>query len=624
MLGTLGRASDALQAGNIGEAEFLLKLVLTNDKNNFDALHTLGLIEGQRGNFAQALHHLIAAVRARPNFPDALVNLGRVQFHLGDQKHAVASYEKALKLAPDHALAHSNFSCVLRHQGRLDEALSHCDRAVQIDGRFADAWDNRGNILCDLGRLDEALTSYEKALSINPNLSSAASQRIHIKSLLCDWHDFQRHCDYLIATVRSGASRVAPFTFLAVPATPEDQSKCARTFHAQNYSSAVEPLWKGARYAHDRVRIGYLSADFHNHPTAHLLAGVVEQHNRQRFETIAVSYGVDDGSELRSRLCAGFERFVDVRDESDAHVARLMHQLEIDIAVDLKGYTSGCRPAILAMRPAPIQVNYLGFPGTMGAPYIDYIIADRVVIPENQYQWYSEKIVSLPDSYQVNDDKRVVADKAFTRTEMGLPATGFVYACFNNSYKITPHIFDCWMRLLQQVEGSVLWLFEANATAASNLRKEASARGVGPRRLIFAKRMPLPEHLARHRLADLFLDTLPYNAHTTASDALWAGLPVLTRLGGTFAGRVAASLLHAINLPELITTSLDDYQALAVALARKPAQLAAIKHKLAENRLAAPLFDTKRFTRSIEAAYCAMHERHVTGLGPDHIVIANS
>jgi predicted O-linked N-acetylglucosamine transferase (SPINDLY family) len=266
-------------------------------------------------------------------------------------------------------------------------------------------------------------------------------------------------------------------------------------------------------------------------------------------------------------------------------------------------------------------VNYLGYPGTMGAEYIDYIIADRIVIPEDQHEFYSEKIAYLPNSYQVNDAKRSIADRAFTRTELGLPLTGFVYCCFNNNYKITPRVFDCWMRILKQVEGSVLWLLEDNAKAASNLRKEAVARGVDAERLIFANRMPLPDHLARHRLADLFLDTLPCNAHTTASDALWAGLPVLTCLGETFAGRVAASLLNAIGLPELISATLETYEQMAIDLARHPEKLAVIKRKLAGNRLTTPLFDTKRFTKHIEAAYTAMYERHQAGLPPDHIVI---
>ena len=344
---------------------------------------------------------------------------------------------------------------------------------------------------------------------------------------------------------------------------------------------------------------------------------------QSRFEMTAISIGPDDNSEMRQRLKHSFDHFIDATILSDEEIASRIRVTEIDILIDLKGFTQDARTNVFARRPAPIQANYIGYPGTMGAEYIDYIIADQTVIPENSKQYYLEKIVYLPTSYQVNDSKRFISDKAFTRTQLGLPPTGFVFCSFNNNYKITPRIFDCWMRILKQVESSVLWLLEDNPTAASNLRKEATTRGVNPERLIFAKRLPIAEHLARHRLADLFLDTLPYSAHTTASDALWAGLPVLTCLGETFAGRVAASLLNAIGLPELIAATPEAYEQMAIDLATHPEKLAVIKRKLAENRLTTPLFDTKLFTKHIEAAYIAMYERHQAGLAPDHISIPN-
>ncbi|HEX7791942.1 MAG TPA: hypothetical protein VF467_15615, partial [Afipia sp.] len=306
-----------------------------------------------------------------------------------------------------------------------------------------------------------------------------------------------------------------------------------------------------------------------------------------------------------------------------ADIARLLRELEIDIAVDLNGYTEGMRPGVLAHRPAPVQVNYLGFPGTLGAAYMDYIVADATVIPDRQRPFFTEKVVHLPDSYQANDRLRPISDRTFARDELGLPPDGFVFCCFNNNYKITPQTFDGWMRILVHVPGSVLWLIEDNATASANLRKEAAARGVDPQRLVFAARMVPEEHLARHRCADLFLDNMPYNAHTTASDALWAGLPLLTCAGETFAGRVAASLLRAMGLPELVTSSQDDYERLAVELATKPDRLKALRQKLADNRLTAPLFDTVRFTRHLEQAYGAMHTRRKAGQKPEHIVIGS-
>ena len=353
------------------------------------------------------------------------------------------------------------------------------------------------------------------------------------------------------------------------------------------------------------------------------MAGLFEQHDRSRFKIIGVSFGVDDRSEIRKRVVAAFDEFYDVRTKSDQQVAELLHDLQIDIAIDRNGYTEDSRPGIIALRPVPIQVSYLGFPATMGTPFIDYIIADKVVAPFGHQQFFTETIVHLPDSYQVNDREYKISESTPRRQELGLPR-GVVFCCFNNNYKITPRIFECWMRILQQVPDSVLWLLQSNATAASNLKKEAAGKGINSDRLIFAERMLSPEHLARHRLADLFLDTLPYNAHATAADALWAGLPVLTCMGETFAGRVAASLLHAIRLPELITTTLEAYEHMAIDLAMHPEKLAMIKRKLADNRLTTPLFDTKRFTKNIEAAYTAMYERHKAGLAPDNIIIQNS
>jgi predicted O-linked N-acetylglucosamine transferase (SPINDLY family) len=378
-----------------------------------------------------------------------------------------------------------------------------------------------------------------------------------------------------------------------------------------------DPLWRGERYGHDRIRIAYLSADFRSHAVSHLLAGLIERHDRARFETIALSFGPDDGSEMRSRLSSAFERFIDVSDKSDREIAAMLRGLEIDIAVDLMGYTQDSRTGIFALRAAPVQINYLGYPGTMGADFMDYILADRTVIPERQQGDYAEKVVCLPDSFQPNDDARRIAERTPTRAEAGLPERGFVYCSFNNNYKITPAVFDIWMRLLRKIEGSVLWLRHSSTATADNLRREAGARGIDASRIVFAGQTKrLEDHLARHRLADLFLDTLPYNAHTTASDALWAGLPVVTCLGTTYAGRVAASLLHAVGLPELITQSLEDYEALALRLAMETDTLSAIKAKLARNRATHPLFDTDRYRRHLESAYATMWERYQRGEPP--------
>jgi predicted O-linked N-acetylglucosamine transferase (SPINDLY family) len=374
--------------------------------------------------------------------------------------------------------------------------------------------------------------------------------------------------------------------------------------------------WTGGRYRHERIRLAYVSAHFRNHPMGHLMAALFEQHDRNRFETIAVSLGPNDRSAMRSRLEGAFEKFIEVERQSDHEVARMMREMEVDIAVDRTGFTTGARPGIFALRAAPIQVNYLAYPGTMGADFIDYLIADDTVLPREKRPSYAEKVVYLPDSYLVNDSGRRISEDMPTRSEAGLPDRGFVFCSFNNHYKITPRVFDAWMSLLRQVDGSVLWLLDGTATMRRNLWREAGAREIDPQRLIFAPRITPEDHLARHRLADLFLDTLPCNAHTTASDALWAGLPVLTCAGTTFAGRVAASLLQAIGLPGLITGSLGEYESLALRLATEPPALKEIRQQLARNRAIRPLFDTDRFRRHIEGAYVEMWERHQRGESP--------
>jgi predicted O-linked N-acetylglucosamine transferase (SPINDLY family) len=401
---------------------------------------------------------------------------------------------------------------------------------------------------------------------------------------------------------------VAPFTLLAYCDDPALHRQCAETFVADRMPERPEPMWRGPPVRHDKIRVAYLSADFHQHATAYLVAELFELHDRARFEIFGLAFDWDDGSAVRRRLVKSFDQFHDVRTRSNQEVARLLHQNEIDIAIDLKGHTGDARLGIFAYRGAPIQASYLGYPGTIGAPFIDYIVGDPVVTPLDHAPFYVEKIVQLPDCYQVNDRKRAIPDETPSRAEAGLPADGFVFCCFNNNYKITAPVFDVWMRLLQAVPGSVLWLLRDNAAAERNLRREAQARGIDPARLVFADRTDLASHLARHRRADLFLDTAPYNAHTTASDALWAGVPLITCRGNAFAGRVGASLLHAVGLGELVTDSLADYEALARRLATDKAQLAGVRQRLADNRLTCRLFDADRFRRHIEAAYSTMWE----------------
>jgi protein O-GlcNAc transferase len=417
--------------------------------------------------------------------------------------------------------------------------------------------------------------------------------------------------------VLAGKSIVSPFTLIGYGATPALQLECARAYAAHLFPTLPQPMCAAPRRARDRLRVAYLSANFNRHAMAYLMVNLFERHDRARFEIVGLSFGADDGSETRARVAQSFDQFYDVRRFGDREIAKLVYELKIDIAVDIMGYTQDARPGILSHRPAPIQVNYLGYPGTMGADFIDYIIADAIVVPPDEDAFYAEKVVRLPDCYQVNDRGRRIAERAPSRQEAGLPERGFVFCSFNNSYKITAAMFDVWMELLSQVQGSVLWLIGDNEPTERNLRQEAALRGIDPSRLVFAPRIEQAEHLARHRLADLFLDTLPYNAHTSCSDALWAGLPVLTCRGEAFAGRVAASLLQAVGLPELVTSSLADYAALARWLAEDPHLLGEIRKRLAENRLSRPLFDTDLTRRHIEAAYTTMWRLHEGGKAPE-------
>jgi len=450
-------------------------------------------------------------------------------------------------------------------------------------------------------------------LELDPDIPHVWGSLIRYRLQCCDWRALQRGRADIAAALRAGKAIMEPSITVALSDSPAEQLQCARRWLAEDADKPVEAVWRGERYCHARIRVAYLSSDFRVHSTAFLIAGVFEHHEKSRFETFAISYGPEEPSEMRARLRDAFDEFIDVRGKTDFEVASLLRQKEVDIAVDLKGYTHDCRPGILGFRPAPIQAHYLGYPCTMGKDYIDYMIADRIVIPPDHRAYYSEKIVYLPDSYQANDSKRRASEGEATRVDVGLPPSAFVFASFNSVYKITPEVFAIWMRLLHHVDDSVLWVLADNEIAERNLRREAATHRIASERVIFAPRVAYPDHLKRQHLADLFLDTLPCNAHTTASDALWAGLPLITVTGTTFAGRVATSLLHAVGIPELATDSLDAYEALALKLAQDRSALAAMRAKLARNRDTYPLFDTKRFTRHLEAAYVTMWERYQRG-----------
>jgi protein O-GlcNAc transferase len=791
IIATLNQAVAAHRAGDLSRAESLYKLVLASDPKQFDAMHMLGIVAGQRGDYREGVRRITEALNIRPNATDGYINLGRMQAELKDHAGACVSYSKALSLNPNLPLAHNNFSIILRRIGNCEEALRHCEKAVALAPNYPEAWNNRGNALFDLGRHDEALasydralalapalaeallgrgnallalerfeeaiasydkvlstrpdnadchagrglalqalgrtdaalTSYERALAINPQNGDAWFSRgnalqqlrrfpealasydkalairpdfaeayydrgralqalrrfddalgdfgtalalkplyadclysygnalrelnrledaiaaferlldfapdyeflkgmlLYTKMFCGDWDEFESLADAVKSGVESGQKAAEPFVYQAVSHSVADLQRCAETFAAARYPRADTAVWSGERYDHGKIRIGYVSGEFRYQATSILIAELFERHDKDRFALYAFDNGWDDGSSLRARINRACDEVVDIAGLDDLAAANAIKRREIDILVDLNGYFGSDRTGVFAFKPAPVQVNYLGFPGTMGADYMDYIIADAVVIPPEQRAFYTEKVVYLPDAYQANDTKRRLAERAPTRGEFGLPDRAFVFCCFNNTYKITPDVFDIWMRLLGRVEGSVLWLLRHNEVTPRNLRKRAQQRGIAPERLVFATGIPLEEHLARHRLADLFLDTLPYNAHTTGNDALWAGLPLVTCEGSTFPGRVASSLLQAVGLPELIAGSLAEYEELASKLAQDSALRASLKAKLARNRGACALFDAERFARHIEAAYTVMWERARRGEPPESFAV---
>ncbi|HYM17192.1 MAG TPA: tetratricopeptide repeat protein [Micropepsaceae bacterium] len=597
------------------EAQALLDRSLALEPRNVIALNALGNIARTEHRHEDALTfygRVLALDRA--NVP-ALFNRGVVLSDLGGWADALTSYDAALALMPTYGEAHSEKGRALAELGRPEEALLSFAAALKLKPDLVEAYQNRINVLKDLGRLDDALADYERVIALGRDRPYVTGDYLALKMDMCLWEGWEELCRSVVEGVASGARVTAPFELIKIASTPELQKHCAEIYVRDSFLSS-RPLASKA-YRHDKIRLAYVSNEFKEHATAYLAAELFERHDRGEFETYAISFGVPKGDAMEARLREAFDHFVPAANQTSEAIARMIAGHEIDIAVDLKGFTRDSRPEIFAMKPAPILASYLGWPGTTGAPYMDYLIADATLIPREHRDGYTEKLVLLPDSYQPNDAKRAIAETP-PRGELGLPEQAFVFASFNAAFKLTPDLFDVWARLLKAVDGSVLWLLDSNESAKRNLLREARARNVAER-LVFAPKLPLAQHLARHRAADLFLDSFHCNAHTTASDALWAGLPLLTRLGPTFASRVAASLLKAVRLPELIAESADDYEAKAIRLAREPALLHALKERLKTNRATCPLFDAKKLAKNLERAYHEMHRRHVSGEAPDHI-----
>ncbi len=617
----LGKLRD--RQGRLDEAEAHFRKAIELQPALAPLHANLGGVLLARKDFAGAQAACQRAVELDRRLPDGWRNLGLALGELKRLREAEAAYRTAIELEPGSPEAWSNLGNLLTEGLRLEEAEAAYRKALDLDPRSAETWSNLGNALRELKRFEAAIECLERARALNPNLDYGQGTLLATRMRICDWTSVASETAGLTAAIAAGRKAAKPFDVLSLSADLGVQRAAAEIWSQDRWPQPDPAFAVGARQGKERITVGYFSADFHDHATAHLMIGFFEEHDRSAFETIAFDFGPRRDDEMARRLSAAFDRFMDVRSMADEEIADLSRNLGVDIAVDLKGFTQDSRPGIFSRRAAPIQVSYLGYPGTLGSGWMDYLLADPVVIPPSSYPFYCEKIVQLPHCYQMNDGRRPIADTVWRRADAGLPEAGFVFCCFNNSFKINPEVFDVWMRILTQVEGSVLWLLEDTAAAARHLATQAVERGVAAERLVFAQRVPVADHLARHRLADLFLDTLPYNAHTTASDALWAGLPVVTCMGDSFASRVAASLLSAVGLPELIAQDRSAYERLAVALATEPVRLRSIRERLAHNRLNTPLFDTALSTRHIEAAFVAMMERHRRGLTPAHLQIPN-
>lgn len=642
-----------LQSGRFRDSEQLFAVAIRLNQQVPELFYGRGCAQQSMQRYEESLASFARALALRPNYIEARNNRGvtllkmkryqdalatfemlnatddhgrslifnnRAAALLGLKRHgeALQCAEASLALKPDQPTALSTLAAVLAALGRYDDALARYDRSLALDPANPEVRNSRADMLLMLRRFEEAMADYERLMQAGYDFEYTLGNLAICRAHCCDWRDLALLKRDIEAGLRVGRRVLQPFGSLMLMNSPADQLQSARIWVADKFPPQPA-LYRGERYAHDRIRVAYVSGDLKAHPIASLMADVFDRHDRVRFETTAMSFGLDDGSAMRSRLKKAFDRFIDIEGMGDLDAARALKELEIDIAVDLTGFTGASRSAIFANRPAPIQVNFLGYPGTMGADYIDYIIADPIVIPEPRQSLYAETVVYLPDSYQPNGMRPVAAPMP-ARADVGLPESSFVFCSFNNSYKITPEIFAVWMRLLKAVPGSVLWLLEDNGAASRHLRREAQA-SVSPERLVFAPRVSQDEHLARHGLASLFLDTLPYNAHTTASDALKMGVPVLTVEGTTFAGRVAASLLHAAGLSELVTASLEEYEAMALKLAREPEALGVLRSKLEAARAVSPLFDTARYTQGLEAAFSAMYDRFRQGVPPGPITV---
>ena len=625
----ISRALQFHQTGNFPQAEEIYRKVLQVNPNHPDAIHLLGVIAHQTGKNDIAVQMIQKAIAIFPNNPGYYSNLGAAWQVMGDLESAASCYRKSIQISPDHVACY-NLSLVLRSQGNLPEAIAFCQQALKIKPDYAEAWQNLGSALKYQGKPEQAMQCFRKAMELKPDYDEAYCRLVHQLQYACAWEELESAAAKLDSltdnALKSGKKPVErPFENLTRHADPARNFAIAKVW-AADVAANMKNLhlsfsFDDRRTAKEKIVIAYLSNDFHNHATAHLLLSIFALHDRKKFSIFCYSYGEDDGSRFRKQIAEDADQFFDIRLMSHGDAAKKIYADQVDILVELKGYTKSNRLGICALRPAPVQVTYLGFPGTTGADFLDYFITDRIVSPETDAPYFSEKLVWMPHCYQANDHQQKIAEKQWKKADFGLPENSFVFCSFNQSYKIEPDTFDLWMSILRKVPRSVLWLMNSGDTAKEKLGQEAEKRQVQRDRLFFGEHMPKDEHLARYKLTDLALDTRTVNGHTTTSDALWSGVPVITLKGKHFASRVSASILTAIGLPEIIAHTPEEYERIALHLANHPEKLDALRKKLAKNRLKKPLFDTSRFVKNLEKAYAEMWKKFLSGQEPAHIQI---
>ena len=628
-------------------------LAIDNRPNFAEAHNNIGVVFQKLRNFDQAILQYKKAISYKNLYLDPYINLANIFKETKQFEEAIKNYDLAINLNPKLAEVYNNKGNALKEIRKFEEAIKNYDLAINLNPKLAEVYNNKGNALKEIRKFEEAIKNYDLEINLNPNFANAyfntatalqdiknfenavlyfekalllnkeipfcKGHLLHAKMLCCNWSGLNELYKEIYNDVEKNRFSATPFGYQAICDDESNLQKCAQLYSSKRFPEIKNNLFSKKISKNKKIKIGYLCGEFREQATSILMTEVWEKHNKEDFEIIAFDSGWDDKSLRRNRIIKAFDKFIDISKVSDFDAAKLIHKEQIDILINLNGFFGTGRPVVFSYRPAGIQINYLGFPGTIGSKYIDYILCDKTVVPLESKKFYNEKIIYFPDSYQANDTKRNISDKKFLREELSLPKKSFVFCCFNNNYKITPNMFDVWARLLKKIDNSVLWLIEGNSEATENLKKEAKIRNIDASRLIFAKRMKLEDHLARHKNADLFLDTLPYNAHTTASDSLWAGLPVLTCLGKAFPGRVAASLLRSLDLPELITYSENEYVAKAEELALNPERLRVIKNKLDTNKFSQPLFNAELFCRSLESAFKIIFEKYSLGLETEDI-----